>query len=46
MFGGVAFLLPGKMCCGVLQNDLEVRVGPERYPGAVAAPHCMPSVMY
>ena len=42
MFGGLAFLLRGKMCCGVLQEDLVVRVGPERYAAAVAAPHARP----
>jgi hypothetical protein len=39
MFGGVAFMLHGKMCCGVLKDDLVVRVGPERYGKALARRH-------
>jgi TfoX/Sxy family transcriptional regulator of competence genes len=31
MFGGIAFLLDGKMFVGIVKNDLMVRVGPERY---------------
>ena len=29
MFGGVAFLINGNMCCGVWRNDLVLRLGPE-----------------
>jgi TfoX/Sxy family transcriptional regulator of competence genes len=29
MFGGIAFLLGGNMCCGVNKGDLVVRVGPD-----------------
>ncbi len=36
MFGGVAFMLHGKMCCGVLKDNLVVRVGPERYQRALS----------
>jgi TfoX/Sxy family transcriptional regulator of competence genes len=36
MFGGVAFLLDGKMFCGVVGDDLMVRVGPDRYEAALA----------
>jgi TfoX/Sxy family transcriptional regulator of competence genes len=39
MFGGLAFLLGGRMCCGVLNDDLVVRVGPARYKEALAQPH-------
>lgn len=35
MFGGISFLLNGKMFCGVLKNDLVVRVGPELYEKAL-----------
>lgn len=42
MFGGVAFLLNGNMCCGVLKNDLIVRVGPDRYEDAITLPHARP----
>jgi hypothetical protein len=39
MFGGVGFLLRGNMACGVHGDNLIVRVGPERYPEALARPH-------
>ena len=29
MFGGIAFLIAGNMCCGVLGEDLIVRLDPE-----------------
>jgi hypothetical protein len=35
MFGGVCFLLRGNMACGVLKDDLIVRVGPEKYKEAL-----------
>jgi TfoX/Sxy family transcriptional regulator of competence genes len=40
MFGGIAFLVAGNMACGVMGDDLMVRMGPaeagalEREPGA------------
>jgi TfoX/Sxy family transcriptional regulator of competence genes len=42
MFGGIAFLLRGNMCCGVLNDDLIVRVGPDGYDDALARPHARP----
>ena len=42
MFGGLAFLLGGKMFCGIVKDDLMVRVGPERYEAALAEPHVRP----
>ena len=39
MFGGVAFLLNGNMCCGVHLDDLMVRVSPQEYAHAVQRPH-------
>jgi TfoX/Sxy family transcriptional regulator of competence genes len=42
MFGGVAFLLDGKMFVGVANKDLMVRVGPEAYETALARPHVRP----
>ena len=35
MFGGVCFLLGGNMACGILNDDLIVRVGPENYEAAL-----------
>lgn len=39
MFGGLAFMLRGHMCCGILGAELMARVGPERYDHALAQPH-------
>jgi len=42
MFGGLAFLLDGRMLCGVVNRDLMVRVGPGGYETALAQPHARP----
>lgn len=42
MFGGIGFMLRGNMACGVNKDDLIVRVGPERYDGALAQPNARP----
>lgn len=39
MFGGLAFMLSGNMCCCVTDKGLMVRVGPEGYEEALALPH-------
>jgi TfoX/Sxy family transcriptional regulator of competence genes len=39
MFGGIAFMLGGNMACGVLDDDLIVRVGPDKYERALAERH-------
>jgi TfoX/Sxy family transcriptional regulator of competence genes len=39
MFGGLAFLLSGNMCCGVVQHELMVRVGPDAYDAALRETH-------
>ena len=42
MFGGVTFMVNGNMCCGVIKDDLMVRVGPDRHEEALALPHARP----
>jgi TfoX/Sxy family transcriptional regulator of competence genes len=42
MFGGVAFMLNGHMCCGVTTKNLMVRVGPDAYEDSLAQPHARP----
>ncbi len=42
MFGGITFMLHGKMCCGVVGNELVVRVGPENYDESLSQPHVRP----
>lgn len=39
MFGGLAFLIRGHMCCGVESDQLMVRVGPQEYERCLALPH-------
>ena len=39
MFGGVCFLLDGKMVCGVVGDDLMVRVGPLAFEESLQEPH-------
>ena len=42
MFGGLTFMVAGRMACGVVHDDLMVRVGPEWHDEAVAEPHARP----
>jgi TfoX/Sxy family transcriptional regulator of competence genes len=39
MFGGVAFLLHGNMCCGVHKEALMVRLAPSATEVALSQPH-------
>lgn len=39
MFGGVGFMLQGNMACGIQDEGLIVRVGPEAYEQALAQPY-------
>jgi TfoX/Sxy family transcriptional regulator of competence genes len=39
MFGGLAFLLSGKMFCGVTGDALMARIGKDRYEAALAKAH-------
>ncbi len=38
MFGGIAFMHSGNMCCGIVNDVLMARVGPEAYPDALTRP--------
>lgn len=42
MFGGVGFMLHGNMACGVIKDDLIVRVGADDHPQAVSQPFARP----
>ena len=42
MFGGLAFMLHGNMCCGIVDQQLMVRVGPDAYERTLALPHVRP----
>ena len=39
MFGGLAFMVNGHMCCGVIGEELMLRVGPEAYEEVLALEH-------
>jgi hypothetical protein len=39
MFGGLAFMHRGNMCCGVVNDVLMARVGPDSYASALSRPH-------
>jgi hypothetical protein len=39
MFGGLAFMVGGHMCCGIVGGDIMVRVGPEAHAKALSLPH-------
>ena len=38
MFGGLAFMLSGNMCCCIEKSNLIVRTGPEQYETALQRP--------
>ena len=42
MFGGICFLVDGKMVLGTATSDLMVRVGKDAYAEALARPHVKP----
>lgn len=42
MFGGIAFMVGGNMCVGVIGDELMVRVGPEAYDKHLARDHARP----
>jgi TfoX/Sxy family transcriptional regulator of competence genes len=39
MFGGICFLLFGNMVCGIIRDNLIVRVGAANYNEALKMPH-------
>ena len=42
MFGGIAFMVSGHMACGILGDELIVRLGPEATAEALDRPHVRP----
>jgi TfoX/Sxy family transcriptional regulator of competence genes len=42
MFGGIAFMLRDKMFCGIVKDDLMVRVLEEHYDQALSEPYARP----
>ncbi len=39
MFGGLSFLWSGNMCCGVMGDEIVVRVGADGEKAAMTQPH-------
>ncbi|KAA3661428.1 MAG: RNA methyltransferase [Chloroflexi bacterium] len=39
MFGGIAFMHRNYMFCGVIDDMLMARVGPDNYPNSLSQPH-------
>jgi TfoX/Sxy family transcriptional regulator of competence genes len=39
MFGGLCFMHRGNMACGIVGDELMVRVGPDAWADALAQPH-------
>ena len=39
MFGGLSFMVRGNMACGVIGEELVVRVGKDGHEAALARPH-------
>ena len=42
MFGGLTFMVAGQRCCGVLKDELVIRIGSERFAEALAEAHVRP----
>src|SRR5258707_15292076 len=42
MFGGLTFMVGGRMACGVVHDDLMVRVGPDGHDEALTEPGARP----
>ena len=42
MFGGLTFMVRGNMACGVANDQLMVRVGPDAHDDALSRPHARP----
>jgi TfoX/Sxy family transcriptional regulator of competence genes len=42
MFGGIAFMVNGNMVCGIVRDELMVRVGAANHDEALGRPHARP----
>lgn len=42
MFGGLCFLVNGRMCCGIVKSDLMLRLTPVTAVAALREPHTRP----
>ncbi|MBI4904476.1 MAG: TfoX/Sxy family protein [Acidobacteria bacterium] len=42
MFGGLAFMVNGHMCCGIVKSDLMLRLSRETVEASLKQPHTRP----
>ncbi|PZC45875.1 MAG: TfoX N-terminal domain-containing protein [Chloroflexi bacterium] len=42
MFGGLTFMVQGNMCCGIVKEELMLRVGADAHDEVLAQPHTRP----
>jgi len=42
MFGGLAFMIRGHMCCGLVGSELMIRVDPDACENLLRQPHARP----
>jgi hypothetical protein len=42
MFGGVCFMIRGRMCCGIIDSSLMVRLDPDEADRVADEPHVRP----
>lgn len=42
MFGGLCFMLNGNMACGIVKDELMVRLPPDTYQDTLSRPHARP----
>ncbi len=42
MFGGLCFMIGGNMACGIVGDDLMVRLTPDSHEDALSRPHVRP----
>ena len=42
MFGGLAIIVNGHMCCGIVGNELVIRVAANEWERALSQPHARP----
>ena len=45
MFGGIGWMVGGNMACGMMGDDLLVRLGPDGADDALEEPHTRPATM-
>ncbi|MCG2589864.1 TfoX/Sxy family protein [Rhodohalobacter sulfatireducens] len=41
MFGGLCFMISRHMCCGIIEDKLMARVGPEQYESLLERDHTL-----